>query len=98
VASEAETLSLPAEPDQPATQILARSPVRRPGRGTARRLTARAALLAVAAAGVAVAIVLSNGGRAARPTTPHAVAPPSTGSNVAEQAQNLAAWLRQHSR
>ncbi len=98
VAAEAETLSLPAEPDQPATEILAGRPDRRRRRRTARRLTGGAALVAAAAAGVAVAIALNTGGRATRPTTPHSVAPPATGVNASEQAQNLAAWLRQHSR
>ena len=98
VASEAETLSLPAEPDQPATEILVGSPGRRRRQRASRRLAAGAALAAVAAGGVAVAIALNTGGQASRPTTPRAVAPPSTGTNVSEQAQNLAAWLRQHSR
>jgi serine/threonine-protein kinase len=98
VASEAETLSLPAEPEQPATEILAGSPGRRRRRRSTRRLAAGAALAAVAAGGVAVAIALNTGGQAARPTTPHSVAPPSTGANASVQAQNLADWLRQHSR
>jgi hypothetical protein len=98
VASEAETLSLPAEPEQAATEILAGSPGRRRRRRSARRLAAGAALAAVAAGGVAVAIALNTGGQAARPTTPHSVAPPSTGANASEQAQTLADWLRQHSR
>jgi eukaryotic-like serine/threonine-protein kinase len=97
VASEAETISLPPEPNQPATEVLAGSPGRR-GHRITRRLAAGAALVAVAVAGVAVAIVLNTGGQATRPTTPHSVAPPSTGANVSEQAQNLAAWLRRHSR
>lgn len=98
VASEAETLSLPAEPAEPATEILAGSSGRRRRRPSARRLAAGAALVAAAAGGVAVASALNSGGQASRPTTPHLVAPPSTGANPSEQAQNLVAWLRQHSR
>ncbi|HEU5476517.1 MAG TPA: serine/threonine-protein kinase [Gaiellaceae bacterium] len=95
VASEAETVSLPAEREPPPTRILAS----RRGRWTARRLAAAVALVAAAAAGVAVAVALASGGHEPRPaSTPHAVAPPETGSNAAEGAQNLAAWLRRHSR
>jgi serine/threonine-protein kinase len=98
VASEAETLSLPAEPAQPATEILAGSPGHRRRRRSVLRLAAGAALVAVATAGVAAAIALNAGGQAPRPATPHSVAPPAAGANPSEQAQNLAAWLRQHSR
>jgi hypothetical protein len=47
--------------------------------------------------GVAIAIALNTGGRASPPTTPHSVTPPAPGANAVDQAQNLAAWLRQHS-
>jgi eukaryotic-like serine/threonine-protein kinase len=99
VASEAETLSLPAESDQRATEILAAPRRRRPVRWTARRLAAGAALVAAAVAGLAAAVALNTGGgHGSPPKTPHAVAPPATGANPVQQAQNLAAWLRQHTR
>jgi serine/threonine-protein kinase len=98
VASEAETLSLPTESDQPATEILAAPRGRRPLRWTARRLAAGAALVAAAVAGLAVAVALNTGGHRSTPRTPHSVAPPATGANPVQQAQNLAAWLRQHTR
>jgi serine/threonine-protein kinase len=95
VASEADTLSLPADPAQRATEILARPA--RPGRWTTRRLAAGAALVAAALAGVAAAVFLTAGGHSSPPAPkPHAVAPPRTGANAAEQARNLAAWLRRH--
>ena len=99
VASEAETLSLPADPSQRATEILASRPARPSRRWATRRLAAAAAFVAAAIAGLAVAVALSTGGGHASGTTsstPHAVAPPQTGTNVAEQAQNLASWLRAH--
>lgn len=96
VASEAETLCLPAASDQRATEILALRPDRRSRRWTTRRLAAGAALVAAAVAGLAVAIALNRSSPVPRPTTPHSVAPPKTGGNAVEQAQNLAAWLRQH--
>ena len=100
VASEAETLSLPAESEQRATEILVapNGGGRSRRRWVARHLAAGAALVAAAGAGVVAAIVLTSGGHPSHPTTPHAVAPPATGANPAEQAQNLAAWLRQHTR
>ena len=98
VASEAETLSLPADPEQRATEILVPPDGgwRSRRRWAARRLAAGAALVAAAGAGIVAAIVLSTGGHASGPTTPHSVAPPATGANAVEQAQNLAAWLRRH--
>jgi eukaryotic-like serine/threonine-protein kinase len=98
-ASEAETLSLPADPVERATEILASQPVRRWPEWTARRLAAGAALVAAAVAGLVVAVVLSSGGgHASQPSsTPQAVAPPAPGTNVVEQAQNLVAWLKRHS-
>jgi serine/threonine-protein kinase len=96
IAAEAQTLPLPADPSQRATEILAS-----PSGGASRRWTGRAAaiaaLVAAAVAGLVLALVLSNNGSSS-PTssTPNAVAPPPTGSNPTEQAQNLAAWLRSH--
>jgi eukaryotic-like serine/threonine-protein kinase len=97
VASEAETASLPADPEQRATEILATSPAPRSRRWTTRRLAAVGAIVA-AAGGLAAAPALSGGGQAQRPAPgPHAVAPPRTGTSAVEDAQNLAAWLQQHS-
>jgi serine/threonine-protein kinase len=97
VASEAETASLPADPAQRATEILA-PPVRRPARRwTTRRLAAGGALVAAAAAGLGAALALTAGSQTPRPSpAPQAVAPPRTGTSAVEDAQNLAAWLRQH--
>jgi eukaryotic-like serine/threonine-protein kinase len=97
VASEAATLSLPADPAQRATEILA-SPSARPARRwTTRRLAAAGALAAAALAGLVIALALSGGGNAPRPSSrPHAVAAPAAGMNAAEQARNLANWLRNH--
>ena len=99
VASEAETLSLPPDPAQRATEILAptatRSSRRRPLRRTA---AAAAALVAAAAAGLAVALANGGGGSAPRPKhRPRAVAPAAAGSSVAQQARNFEDWLRRHS-
>ncbi len=99
VASEAETLSLPPDPAQRATEILARPGVRKT-RWPTRRLAAISVLVAAALAGLIAAVALSSsGGHASRPEqTSNGVAPPAAGTNVADQARNLAAWLRQHSR
>jgi serine/threonine-protein kinase len=101
VSSETETLSLPPDPAQRATEILAR-PERPRSWWTGRRLAAGAALVAAAIAGLVLAVALSSGGGHASPpsstTTPPAVAPPATGTNVAQQAQNIRNWLKQHSR
>jgi serine/threonine-protein kinase len=98
VASEGETLSLPADPEQRATEILAR-PGGRQTRWPTRRLAAIAGLMAAALAGVIAAVALSSsGGQAPRPgKTSTGVAPPATGTNVADQARNILTWLRQHS-
>jgi eukaryotic-like serine/threonine-protein kinase len=99
VASEAETLSLPTDPAQRATEILASSFPRTSRRRVGPRLAAVAALVAAAVAGLAAAIALSDGGHGSGPSsTPPAVAPPATGATPAQQASNLAAWLRRHSR
>jgi serine/threonine protein kinase len=100
IASEAETLSLPSDPAQRATEILARPDAPRPW-WTGRRLAAVAALVAAAVAGLVAGVALTrgSGSPASQPTsTSHAVAPPATGTSIAQQAQNLASWLRQHSR
>jgi serine/threonine-protein kinase len=98
VASEAETLSLPPDPAQRATEILAR-PDRTRSRWTGRRLSAIMVFVTAAVAGLVAAIALGGGGHASPPagSTPHAVTPPAPATNVADQARNLATWLRQHS-
>jgi serine/threonine protein kinase len=98
VASEAETLSLPPDPAQRATEILAR-PGRTRSRWTGRRLAAITALVAAAVAGLVAATSLGGGGHASPPasSTPLAVTPPAPATNVADQARNLATWLQQHS-
>jgi eukaryotic-like serine/threonine-protein kinase len=97
VAAEAETLPLPADPSQRATEILASTSGRAPRRWTGRRAAAVAALVAAGLAGLVLALVLGSGGNGS-PTssTPRAVAPPPTGTSAADQARNLAAWLRSH--
>jgi serine/threonine-protein kinase len=96
VASEADTLSLPPDPAQRATEILARPEA--PQRWwTPRRLAAGAALVAAAIAGLVLAVALTSGGHSSPPrATRRGVAPPATGANVAQQAQNLATWLKSH--
>ena len=98
VASEAATLSPPADPAQRATEILAR-PTHAHRRWAKRRLAAATALVGAAVAGLAVAVALNTGGEHAKPpaSTQHRVAPPAAGANASEQARNLAAWLRAHS-
>src|SRR5205823_1572605 len=67
VASEAETLSLPPDPAQRATEILARPS--RPYRWwTARRVAAAAAVVTAGVAGLTAALVLNTGGRPSRPS------------------------------
>ncbi|HZT52763.1 MAG TPA: serine/threonine-protein kinase [Gaiellaceae bacterium] len=97
VAAEGETLALPEDPAQRATQILAPRPALR-RRSPARRLAAAGALAAAAAAGLAAAL-LTAGGPAAHPPGSSAgrvVAPPATGSSAIVEARNLAAWLRRY--
>ena len=99
VASEADTLTLPADPAQRATEILASSspPASRRRRWTTKRLAAAGALVAAALAGLVTALAVSGGGHAPPPSAgPHAVAPPAAGANAAEQARNLADWIRSH--
>jgi eukaryotic-like serine/threonine-protein kinase len=99
VAAEAETLPLPADPSQRATEILASPSVRARPSWRGRRLAAAAALFAAAVAGLVLALALSGGGSSPqRGSTTPAVAPPPTGANAAEQARGLASWLRNHSR
>jgi serine/threonine protein kinase len=105
VASEAETQALPPDPAQRATEILARPEASRPRRPRSqwigRRAAAIAVLVAAAVAGLVAALALSIGGGHASPpagSTPRTVAPPAAGTDAADQARNLAAWLKAHSR
>jgi len=78
VASEAETVSLPTDPAQRATEILAR-PDRPRTRWAGRRLAAIAVLVVAAAAGLVAAVALSGGGGNASPppsSTSQTVRPP----------------------
>jgi serine/threonine-protein kinase len=96
-AAEAPTLSLPPEPAERATEILAR-PAGSDRRWPVRRLAAAAALVTAALAGLVAALVLGSGGGHASPPTSkqHRVAPPAAGSTASQQARNLATWLRAH--
>jgi eukaryotic-like serine/threonine-protein kinase len=98
IASEADTLSLPAVPARRATEILAPRAAPPSRRRMRRRLAAAAALAVAAAAGLAVAIALTSGGGQSpdRTSGRHTIAPPAVGSNVVEQARNLENWLRSH--
>jgi eukaryotic-like serine/threonine-protein kinase len=97
VASEAETASLPSDPEQRATEILASGPAPSARRRPTRRVAAVGAAVA-AAGGLSAALTLTGGGQAPRPApAPHAVDPPRTGTSAVEDARNLAAWLQQHS-
>jgi serine/threonine protein kinase len=100
VASEAETLSLPPDPAQRATEILVRPDTPRAW-WTGQRLAAIAALVVAAVAGLVAAVALTGGGggHSSPPpgSTSHAVTPPAAGTNVADQAHKFVIWLRQHS-
>ena len=97
VASEAETLGLPPDPAQRATEILAR-PARPQTPWPARRLAAGAALVLAGILGLVLALALTGGGTSSHPPAAHrgGVAPPATGADVAQQARNFKSWLRQH--
>ena len=96
IGSEAATVSVPADPALRATEILAP----RPGsRGRLRqRLAIGVAIIAAATAGLVVALVATGGGQPAktRPQKPAPIAPPATGADVAQEAQDFAAWVLQH--
>jgi serine/threonine protein kinase len=100
VASEAETLALPPDPAQRATEILAR-PAGTRARLTGQRLAAIAGLVVAAVAGLVAAVALSGGGggHSSPPpgSTSHTVTPPAVGTSVADQARNIVIWLQRHS-
>jgi eukaryotic-like serine/threonine-protein kinase len=97
IAADAQTLPLPTDRAARATEILA-SPGSAQPRWLARRLATLAALVAAAVLGLVLAIALSRGGSTPAPSRPHAVVPPPTGTNAAQQARGFAAWLRTHAR
>lgn len=98
-AREPQTLSLPADPAGRGPGILEPRPAPRGRRRSARLLAAAATLAAAAVAGAAVAVALTSGsGAPAARQRARPVAPPAPGSDVAQQARNLAAWLERHSR
>ena len=99
VAAEAQTLPLPADPRERATEILAASSGRMRHRRRTRRLAAAAGLVAAGLAGLVLAVALGRGGSTPPTTsTPHAVSPAPTGTSAVDQARAFAAWLRDHAR
>jgi serine/threonine-protein kinase len=97
IASEGDTLRLPADPSRRATEILAAPSTRPARRWTTRRLTTGVALAAAAVAGLVLAVALTGGGHTPQPSpAQHGVAPPATGGSVADEARNLASWLQRH--
>jgi serine/threonine protein kinase len=90
---EAQTLPLPEHPSLRATEIKAPQD-RRPRRT---RLLAAAAGVAVVT-GVVAAIVTSGGSSPSKPAPPPSVAPVPHAVDAEQQARELAAWLRAHSR
>lgn len=100
-APHAQTLPLPEDAAQRATEILAppvgAPPRRRPGHRT---LALAAVAGACAVAGGVTAALLAAGGGSAPPRTSQEVhvSPVPTASTAAQQARNLAQWLRENSR
>ena len=86
-----DTQRLPHAPAERATQILARPP-----RSLDRRLLVGAAAAACALLGLVLALTLS-GGSSPHQSTPPAVQPVTPAVQPAQQARNLAAWLRANS-
>src|SRR5262249_40982873 len=98
VSADAQTLPLPDDPAQRATEILApRDRASPPRRRVPQPVLARVPAPCALVGGV-LAAVLAGGGSAPppAPTQPH-VAPVPLGANAATQAHNLAAWLRRYS-
>lgn len=93
---EAATLPLPDDSSLRATEILA-APVR-PRARRRPRLTLVAAAVAALAIGAGVAAAELGGGPARRaPAAPAQIAPIAHAQSPAQEAQNLAAWLRRYS-
>ncbi|MDX6544347.1 MAG: eukaryotic-like serine/threonine-protein kinase [Gaiellales bacterium] len=66
--------------------------------GGRRRLVTAAAIAALIVLVLLIALVTGGGGGAAKPPARPHVAAVTRGANAAEQAHNLARWIRQHSR
>jgi serine/threonine protein kinase len=98
-APETETLELPEDPSRRATEILA--PSDRTGRRRHSRRTLALGGLAAACAvagGVAAAAIATGGSSPSSPPPAQpTVASIAPGSSPAQQARNLAAWLRRYS-
>jgi serine/threonine-protein kinase len=90
---EAPTLPLPDHPSQRATEIKAPRPAPR-----RRRTLLLAAAAAVAVAGGVAAALATRGGSSPAPAPPARVAPVPHVADPQQQARELAAWLRSHSR
>jgi serine/threonine protein kinase len=91
---EGETVPLPTPATQPATAIM--EPRARPRR--LRALLVGAAAVAIAG-GSAAAVATSGGGGARQPPAHRApIEPVQPGASAADEARNLAAWLRRYSR
>jgi hypothetical protein len=69
----------------------------RPQHRLRRRLVAPALVL-LAAIAVAIAVVLATSGGGGSPPTPPSVQPVPHSTDTAQQARNLAEWLRRYSR
>lgn len=97
-ASAAELAGLLGEPDEGAATVVlpaASRPQRRPA--TLLALGLAALLLALAALGIAALATDDGGGGAAdEPSPPQRVQPVPDGATPAEDARNLAAWLREN--
>jgi serine/threonine-protein kinase len=91
---EVETLPLPDHPSQRATEIKAPRATSRRRRGPA--LVALGA--AVAVAGGVTAALATRGGSPPAPAPPPRVVPVPHVADAQQQARELAAWLRRHSR
>lgn len=90
---EGDTVPLPAPPAPPATAIAGR----RTRRWRLRWLLVGAAAVAIAA-GIAAAVATSGGGTTRAPAHAPAIAPVQPGASAADEARNLAGWLRRYSR
>jgi serine/threonine protein kinase len=90
---EAATLPLPDHPSRRATEITAPRPRTRPRMPVV--LAGGAAVAVVVGVGAAIA---SRGGPPPAPSPPPRVAPVPHVSDPQQQARELAAWLRRHSR
>jgi serine/threonine-protein kinase len=98
VSADAQTLPLPDDPAQRATEILAPRDRAPASRRRVSRLALAGVLAACALAGGVLAAVLASGSSAPAPAPaqPHIVSVP-LGTSAVAQARNLAVWLRRYS-